>query len=78
MSKEINRFSYLLRLQSLFQRMGQITWTSKQATNRYVAPEAMTDEEVSDLTKLYVALIFDVEQLATDAKKLKEEYDKLE
>lgn len=73
--KEIDSFTTLIKLLNLFQKVGQLSWNSNQAKNRYPAPEAMTKEEVTALTRLYLALTIDLMELGKEAKKIKNEYN---
>lgn len=62
-TKDIIAFTKLNRLISIFQRVSQISWTSDQTRKRYPAPEMMTSEEIEALTRSYLALGFDIEQV---------------
>ena len=64
--KEIDSFARLQKLISLFQRVNQLSWTSDQTRKRYPNPELMTQQEVDALTKLYLALGFDLKQMADE------------
>jgi len=66
---DIEAFARLQRLITLFQRINQLSWNADQAKKRYPAPEAMTKEEMIQLTKMYLALGFDIEELYEDWKK---------
>jgi len=70
--QDIQKFTKLQRLISLFQRINQLSWTSDQTRKRYPAPEAMTNEEVEALTRSYLALGMDIEMIY---KEWKNEYD---
>lgn len=71
---DINKFSRLQRLISIFQRVNQLSWTSDQTRKRYPAPEAMTDEEIEALTRSYLALGMDIESVYKDWLKEYKEY----
>ena len=60
---DIEIFTRLQRLITLFQRVNQLSWNSDQARKRYPSPEAMTTEEMNSLTKMYLALGFDIEDI---------------
>ena len=68
-SEDILAYSKLQRLIAIFQRLQQVSWTSDQTKKRYPYPEAMTPEEISNLTKFYLALGFDIEDIYKDWKK---------
>lgn len=61
--KDIELFTQLQKLMSLFQRVNQLSWISDQTRKRYPAPEMMTPEEMEALTKTYISLGFDIESI---------------
>lgn len=69
MKTDIEIFTKLQRLITLFQRVNQLSWTADQTKKRYPAPEAMTRSEIEQLTKTYLALGFDIESIYEDWKK---------
>ena len=70
---DIDIFSRLQKLISIFQRINQLSWTADQTRKRYPAPEAMTIQEMESLTKTYLALGIDLEDIY---KEWLEEYKK--
>lgn len=76
--KEIDSFARLQKLISLFQRVNQLSWTSDQTRKRYPAPEAMTQEEIEALTRLYLALGLDLEDMTKEWAEMYKEYKKNE
>lgn len=70
---DIELFSQLQRLITIFMRVNQLSWTSDQTRKRYPAPEAMTKQEMEALLRSYLALGLDIESIYQDWKK---EYDK--
>jgi hypothetical protein len=72
--KQVESFARLQKLISLFQRVNQLSWTSDQTRKRYPNPELMTDEEVEALTRLYLALGFDLETMAKEWKEMYDNY----
>ena len=71
---KIDKFNRLQRLVNIFQRINQISWSADQSRKRYPTPEQMTDEEINSLTKLFLALGLDVEDIYLEWKKLYKEY----
>lgn len=76
--KQINAFARLQKLIALFQRVNQLSWTSDQTRKRYPNPELMTDKEIEALTRLYLALGFDIEAMHKEWKEVYDEYKKSE
>lgn len=66
MKEDIKAFQKLQRLITLFQRINQLSWNADQAKKRYPLPEAMTKEEMKALTKIYLALGLDIEDIYQD------------
>jgi len=75
-SSDIEIFTRLQKLISIFQKVNQISWASDQTKKRYPAPEAMTKEEMEALTKHYLALGLDIEDVYKDWKNEYETYRK--
>lgn len=75
---DIDRFSRLQRLINLFQRLNQISWSTMQTRKRYPDPEVMTEEEIESLTRVYLALGYDIEDIAKEWKDIYTEYKKNE
>ncbi len=73
---QIGSFARLQKLISLFQRVNQLSWTSDQTRKRYPNPELMTEQEVDSLTKLYLALGYDIEEMAKEWKEIYDDYKK--
>ncbi len=71
---DIEIFTRLQRLITLFQRVNQLSWNSDQARKRYPSPEAMTNDEMLQLIKMYLALGFDIEAIYEDWTKEYKEY----
>ena len=63
---DIKVFTKLQKLITLFQRVNQLSWTADQAKKRYPSPESMTNKEMLALTKMYLALGFDIEAIYDD------------
>jgi len=77
-NSEIDKYACLQRLISLFQRISQISWTFDQTRKRYPTPEMMTEVEVEALTRVFLALGLDVEEIYKEWKKEYAEYKKNE
>ena len=71
---DIEIFTRLQRLITLFQRINQLSWNSDQAKKRYPSPEAMTNEEMLSLIKMYLSLGFDIEDIYKSWTKEYKEY----
>ena len=71
---DINLFTRLQKIITLFQRINKLSWTSDQARKRYPAPEAMSNEEVKALFRLYLALGLDIEEIYKEWKKIYNAY----
>ena len=78
MMKEINYYSFLMRLRLLFKLIKQISWSIDQTEKRYALPEAMTPEELEKLTELYLDMGREIEDINEKVKKIKKEYLKTE
>jgi predicted nucleic acid-binding Zn-ribbon protein len=74
MTKEINFYSFLMRLRLLFKLVKQISWSVDQTEKRYALPEAMTPEELEKLTKLYLDMGNELEDINEKVKKIEKEY----
>ena len=77
-NSEIDKYACLQRLISLFHRVSQISWTSDQTRKRYPAPEVMTDTEIESITRVFLALGLDLEDVYREWKKEYAEYKKNE
>jgi hypothetical protein len=71
---EIESFAKLQRLINIFQRVSQISWSSDQTRKRYPAPEVMSPSEIESLTRLYLALGLDIEEIYKEWLKEYKEY----
>ena len=67
--RDIQIFTRLQKLISIFQRVNQLSWTSDQTRKRYPAPEAMTPTEIEALTKSYLSLGFELEKIYNEWKE---------
>lgn len=74
-SKDISNYRRLLQLKDIFARVKQISWNASSTEKRYPGPEAMTPSEMEELTRTYLALGYDIEELAKEWKELKKQYD---
>lgn len=73
---DIELFSRLQRLISIFQKINQLSWVADQTKKRYPTPESMTSEEIISLTKMFLALGVDIEEVYLAWKKEYEVYEK--
>jgi len=71
---KIDNFGRLLVLIKLFQKVSQISWSSDQTRKRYPAPEAMTEAEIEQITRVYFALGIDIEDVYREWSKIYKEY----
>lgn len=71
---DIELFSRLQRLISIFQKINQLSWVADQTKRRYPTPEAMTPEEILSLTKMYLTLGMDIEDIFEAWRKEYEAY----
>ena len=74
MKDELYSYQKLMKLISLFQRVNQVSWTASQTKNRYPLPESMTPEEIKQLSRVYVALSTDIEDIAEEIKLLGKDF----
>jgi len=63
----------LYRLRSQYKRLDQITWTIRDAQERFPVG---TDENEMRLLKVYLALLSEVEDILRELKELKREYER--
>jgi len=63
----------LYRLRSQYKRLDQITWTIRDVQERFPVG---TDENEMRLLKVYLAMLFDVEDILQELKELKKEYER--
>jgi len=75
---EIDRFNRLQKLISLFQRVNQLSWSADQSRKRYPNPEAMTNDEMEALTRVFLALGYDIEEIYKEWVKQYDDYKKSE
>ena len=72
--QDILIFRNFLRLKDIFSQIKQISYNVSTTEKRYPAPEAMTKQELQELTKTYLALGFDIEEIYKEWKKIYKEY----
>lgn len=70
---DINAFKTFTDIQNVIDRIKRVSFYANQTQQRYPLPESMTREELTALTRVYLALYLDIEQIQKDFKKL---YDK--
>lgn len=63
----------LYQLRAQFKRIDQISWTVRDANNRFPLGNSYNEEQ---LIKIYLALIYDIEDILRELKELKKEYAK--
>lgn len=73
-AQDIKQLQRLIKLKNLFAQIKQLSWNVSTTEKRYPAPEAMTFTELEELTKLFLALGFDLESAAKEWKKFYKEY----
>jgi len=61
----------LYRLRSQYKRLDQITWTIREAQERFPVG---TPENELQLTKIYLAMALDVEDILQEIKELRKQY----
>jgi len=61
----------LYRLRGQYKRLDQITWTIRDAQERF--PVGIPENELQ-LTKIYLAMLFDLEDITQEIKELKKQY----
>lgn len=72
---DINAFKTFTDIQNIIDRIKRISFYANQTQQRYPLPESMTQEELRALTRVYLALYLDVEQVQKDFKKLYNQYN---
>ena len=75
MKSELANYRRLVKLINLFQQINQISWTVDQTRKRYPVLESMTNDEIEQLSKVFLALGFDIETWVKEWKKLYKEYE---
>jgi hypothetical protein len=75
-ANEIDNYEFLQRLLNVLARVRQTSWNINQTKLRYPGPEAMTPEEIEAITKVYLALGFDLEEAYKEWRELYAEYKK--
>ena len=70
---EISQYALLMKLTGLFQRINQASWTANDAKKRYPAPEAMTNQEVEQLTKFYITWLEEIKEITKEVNKVLKE-----
>jgi DNA-binding transcriptional regulator YhcF (GntR family) len=73
---EVQSFTNLQKLITLFQRVNQLSWTADQTRKRYPSPSEMTEEEIDGLARVFLALGYDIEEIYKEWKKIYDEYKK--
>ena len=63
----------LYRLRNQYKRLDQITWTIRDAQERF--PVGINENEIQ-LMKIYLAMIYDVESILEEIKELRKSYAK--
>ncbi len=71
--KEIEYYSLLIRLRLIFKLVQQLSWIVDQTEKRYTTPESMTNEEIKELTKLYMALETELREVYDKFQTIKKE-----
>ena len=61
----------LYRLRSQYKRLDQVTWSIRDAQERF--PVGIAENELQ-LIKIYVAMIYDLEDILQEIKELKNQY----
>ena len=74
-AQDIKQLQKLIKLKNLFAKIKQLSWNVSTTEKRYPSPEAMTYEELEELTRLFLALGMDLEDAAKEWKKLYKEYN---
>lgn len=72
MNKKLNLLQFY-KLRAAYDRLSQITWTIRNANERFSLNDSKDQEQ---LTKVYVAMILDVENIYQEMVKIKEKYAK--
>ena len=75
-ANEIDDYEFLQRLLNVLARVRQTSWNINQTKLRYPGPEAMSSEEIKAITKVYLALGFDLEEAYKEWRELYAEYKK--
>ena len=75
MNTEIDKYNFLVQLINVFQRVNQLSWSADQTKKRYPSPEAMTETELENLTKVYVVLGEEIEKINKEWKRIKKTYE---
>lgn len=76
MNSEIDKYKLVIQLINLFQRVNQLSWSADQTKKRYSFPEAMTEQELEQLTKVYITLGEEIQKIGKEWKKIYKEYEK--
>lgn len=63
----------LYKLRNEYKRLDQLTWTVRDAQQRF---PLTTPENEEELVKIYLALALDVEDILDSLKKCRKEYEK--
>ncbi|MCB1712580.1 MAG: hypothetical protein KDH96_08965 [Candidatus Riesia sp.] len=70
-----NRYS---KLKKIFAAIKELSFQASSTEKRYPSPDMMTREELEALTRTYLALGMDLEELAKEWKTIYKEYKKEE
>jgi len=62
----------LYKLRAIYKRLDQLTWTVRDAQQRFPVGSPQNEEQ---LMKIYLSLIFDLEEVYNDLKKIREDYN---
>jgi hypothetical protein len=72
--KEDGLLQKFLQLRSLYKRLQQVSWTVTSTEKRFPPFEEMNNEQLEEVLRIYLAMTFDIEDVAKEMNKLYKQY----
>jgi len=73
---DLEAYERYRQLQTLIDHIKRVSFYANETQKRYPYAEAMTQEELEQLTRIYLAMFLDVEDIYKEFKKIYAEYKK--